>query len=50
LVEFNPPTAVEEGLGDKETTPLDGEAATPNEEGDATGAAEGSDRDEDVHV
>ena len=46
LVEFNPRTAVEEGLGDEETTPLDSEAAAPDEEGDVAGAAEDSDRDE----
>ena len=50
MVEFNPPTTVEEGLGDEETMTLDGEAATPDEEGDVTGAAEGSDRDEDPNV
>ncbi|KAJ8426959.1 hypothetical protein Cgig2_027683 [Carnegiea gigantea] len=36
-------------LGDKETTLLDGEAAIPDEEGDATEAAEGSDRDEEPY-
>jgi len=46
-VEFNPPTTVEEGLGDEETTPLDSEAATPDEEGNEAGAAEASDHDED---
>ena len=48
--EFNPPTAVKEGPGNEETMPLDGEAATLDEEGDATEVGEGSDRDEDPGV
>ena len=30
LVEFNPPVTNKDGLGDEETTPLDGEARSPD--------------------
>jgi len=49
-MEFNPPITVEKVLDDEETTPLDGETATPDEEGDAAKAAEGSDCGEDPDV
>ena len=50
LVEFNLPAAVEGGLDDEETMPLDGKATTPGEKGGEAGAAEGSYRGEDPDV
>jgi len=46
-VEFNPPATHEDGLGDEETTHLDGEAKTLSDEGDEAGATEGNGHDED---
>ncbi|KAJ8435637.1 hypothetical protein Cgig2_012298 [Carnegiea gigantea] len=47
LVDFNPPATDEGGSGDDETTSLDGEAATPDDESNEATAHEDSDNDED---
>jgi len=49
-VEFHPPDAIEGGVDDEESMPLDGEASSPNLGGDGAGVAEGRDRDEDPDI
>lgn len=50
LAEFNAPATVEDGLGDEETTLLDGEVMTPDIVGHEARAPEGSDHDEDPNA
>ena len=40
----------EDGSADEETTPLDGEATTPDDEGDEATTHEDNDNDEDPDV
>ena len=47
LVDFIPPVLDNDGLGDDETMPFDGEAATPDDDDDEAVAHEDSDNDED---
>ena len=44
------PATVEDGLGDEETTLLDGEVMTPDIVGHEARAPEGSDHDEDPNA
>ena len=50
LVDFNPPITDEDGQGDEETTPLDGETETPDDEGNEVATHGDSDDDEDPPV
>ena len=50
LVDFNPPVTDEDSLANKETTPLDGEAATLDDEGDEAAVHGDSDNDENPNV
>jgi len=50
FVEFHPPAAIEGGLDDEESMPLDGEASSSNLGGDGAGVAEGRNRDEDPDI
>ena len=49
-MEFNPSIAIDGGLDDEETTPLDTEASTTDHEGDRAKAGKGSDPNEDPDV
>ena len=49
-MEFNPPTVDEGGLGDEETTPLESEAGTPDDEGNEAAADGDIDDDKEPHV
>jgi len=46
-VEFNPPTTDEGCPSDEDTTPLDSEAETPDDEGNDAAAERGNDDDEE---
>ena len=45
-MECHPSTTIKGALDDEETMPLDGEASSPDPEGNGPGAAEVSDHDE----
>ena len=49
-MDFSLPLTDEDDLGDKETTPLDSEAATPDDEGNEAAVLEDSDNDEDPDI
>ena len=46
-MEFNPLITEEDGLGDNETTPLDGAAGSPDDEDNEGAVHEGSGHEED---